>query len=75
MEVKWELLKKLAMADRVATTTDCWAALTAESYMTITYHYIGEDWQVNSAVLLTESLPGRHMANALAEKLIKAVQQ
>lgn len=75
MEVKRELLKKLSIAVRVAITTDCWTALTAESYITITCHFIGEDWQVNSAVLLTESLPGRHTADTLAEKLNEAVQQ
>ncbi|XP_074551363.1 E3 SUMO-protein ligase ZBED1-like [Halichoeres trimaculatus] len=75
VEVKWELLKKLSIAVRVAITTDCWTALTAESYITITCHYIGEDWQVKSVVLLTESLPGRHTADKLAEKLNEAVQQ
>ncbi|KAK0137429.1 Zinc finger BED domain-containing protein 1 [Merluccius polli] len=74
-ERKEELFKKLATAESVALTTDCWTALTAESYITITCHYIGDDWEMNSAVLLTESLPGRHTADCLAEKLNGAVEQ
>ncbi|KAK0154193.1 Zinc finger BED domain-containing protein 1 [Merluccius polli] len=41
-ERKEELFKKLATAESVALTTDCWTALTAESYITITCHYIGD---------------------------------
>ncbi|KAK0151805.1 Zinc finger BED domain-containing protein 1 [Merluccius polli] len=73
-ERKEELFKSLATAESVALTTDCWTALTAESYITITCHYIGDDWEMNSAVLLTESLPGRHTADCLAEKLNGAVE-
>ena len=57
-ERKQELLNKLATAAKVTITSDCWTALTAESYITITCHYICDNWQMNSAVLLTESLPG-----------------
>ncbi|KAK0143929.1 Zinc finger BED domain-containing protein 1 [Merluccius polli] len=70
-ERKEELFKKLATAE------NCWTALTAESYLTIctVCHYIGGDWEMNSAVLLTESLPGRHTADCLAEKSNGAVEQ
>ena len=74
-ERKQELLKELSTAERVAQTTDCWTALTAESYITITCHYISDDWQMNSAVLLTESQPGRHTADHLAEKMNGAGEQ
>lgn len=75
-ESKQHLLKKLALAsDMVAITTDCWTALNTESYITITAHFIGEDWQIASAVLVTESLPSRHTADVLAEKLNDSVAQ
>ena len=44
-ERKQELLKELCTAEKVALTTDCWTALTAESYITITCHYISDDSQ------------------------------
>ncbi|XP_075325281.1 E3 SUMO-protein ligase ZBED1-like [Odontesthes bonariensis] len=71
-EKKAELKEKLASAD-VALTTDCWTALTTESYITVTCHYIEEDWQVKSAVLLTESFSDKHTADNLAEKLKESV--
>ena len=65
----------MSTTERVALTTDCWTALTAESYITITCHYISDDWQMNAAVLLTESLPGRHTVDNLPEKMNEAVEQ
>ncbi len=70
-ERRQELLKKLATVEEVALTTDCWTALTVENYLTITFHYISDDWQTKFAVLLTESLSDQHTANRLAEKMIK----
>lgn len=58
----------------MAITTDCWTALTTESYVTITCHYIDEYWKVNSAVLFTQSMPGRHTADNLTAKLVDAVE-
>ncbi|XP_077081895.1 E3 SUMO-protein ligase ZBED1-like [Siphateles boraxobius] len=73
-ERKKSLKSQLESTKCVALTTDCWTALTTESYITITCHYIDEDWQVNSAVLLTQSMPSRHTAENLAAKLIDAVE-
>lgn len=42
--------------------------------MTFTSHYITEDWRVTTVVLLTRSLPGRHTADHLTEKLKEAVE-
>ena len=69
---KAELKIQLATAN-VALTTDCWTSLTTESYITVTCHYIEPDWQLMSAVLLTESMPVRHTADNLADKLNQAV--
>ena len=70
---KTELKTQLSAAN-VALTTDCWTALTTESYITMTCHYIENDWQLKSAVLLTESLSERHTADNLADKLNQAVE-
>ena len=68
------LKEQLTTVGNVALTTDCWTALTTESYITITFHYIDKDWQIKSAVLLTQHLSDRHTAENLAEKLNSAVQ-
>lgn len=48
-----------------AITMDCWTALTTECYITVTCHYINEDWQ---------SLSCRHTAENLTAKLVDAVE-
>ena len=58
-EKKAEFKRKLATVD-IALTADCRTALTTESYITVTCHYIEEDWQVKSAVLLTEFFRETH---------------
>lgn len=55
-------------------TTDCWTALTAGVYITVTCPFINEAWYLKSRVLLTEAIPVRHTAQNLAEKLNKAVR-
>ncbi|XP_048054650.1 E3 SUMO-protein ligase ZBED1-like [Megalobrama amblycephala] len=73
-ERKKTLKSQLESTKFVSLTTDCWTALTTESYITITCHYIDEDWQIHSAVLLTQSMPSRHTAENLSAKLIDAVE-
>lgn len=59
--------------ETVALTTDCWTALTTESYITVTCHYADKDWKLKSAVLHTASMPERHTADNLADKLNQVV--
>ena len=67
---------QLAGAKYAGLTTKCWTAFTMESfyYVTITCHYVHEDWLVKLAVLLTQSMPGRHTADNLTPKLTDAVE-
>ena len=73
-EKKGELKSHMRDAGCVAITTDCWTALTTESYLTITAHTIDDEWNVRSFVLLTQSMPNRHTADNLAAKLNEAVE-
>ncbi|XP_074869271.1 E3 SUMO-protein ligase ZBED1-like isoform X2 [Carettochelys insculpta] len=60
------LREQLDKASKVALTADCWTVLPAESYVTVTCHYI-ENWEWRSAVLQTIRLPEREPAAHLAE--------
>lgn len=70
---KKDELKTMLTTETVALTTDCWTALTTESYITVTCHYADKDWKLKSAVLLTASMPERHTADNLADKLNQVV--
>lgn len=55
----------------LAITSDCWTSLASESYISVTCHFIDENFQLKNAILHTKKLDSRHtgenMANALSE--------
>uniref|UniRef100_H3AF17 HAT C-terminal dimerisation domain-containing protein n=1 Tax=Latimeria chalumnae TaxID=7897 RepID=H3AF17_LATCH len=63
----------LAIAEKVAITTDLWTALNTESYVTITCHFIRR-WKMESVVLQTRAMPERHTAENLADMLNTAAE-
>lgn len=69
-----KLKSTLATVDFVAITSDSWTALTTESYVTITCHFIA-DTKVNSYVLQTRAMEERHSAANLADYLKTSVEQ
>ncbi len=69
-----ELRSQLASVGKIALTTDSRTALTTESYITITCHYI-VNWETHSAVLQTNAMPERHTAENLANTLSTAMDQ
>ena len=68
-----ELRKTLANVEKVALTTDAWTALTTESYVTVTCHYV-LNWEMKSVVLQTRAMPERHTAENLASVLKNATE-
>ena len=69
-----DLRRSLSTVSKVSITTDGWTALTTESYVTITCHYIDSEWEMKSAVLQTRATPERHTAEHLAEGLRSATE-
>ncbi len=49
-----------------ATTTDLWSSRTSEPYMSLTIHYIDEDWGLQSRCLQTAYFPDDHTADILS---------
>ena len=68
-EKREQLKAHLVTAKKVATTTDAWTSLTTESYVTVTCHYVGDDWDLKTAVLETRSSDERHAAENIAAHL------
>lgn len=70
-ETKAKVMESMCKARRVAITSDAWTSVATESYVTITSHYISEDWKIVSHVLQTravyESHTGAHMARLLLD--------
>ena len=55
-EKKAELISQLKEKD-VAFTTDLWTSHGKQAYITVTYHYINDDWMMTSGVLATKHMP------------------
>ena len=39
--------------EAMAITTDIWTSLTNESYISVTLHYISNEWELSSVILNT----------------------
>ena len=50
----------------MAITTDGWTARTNDSYVTITAHFIDDEWKYHSFVLSTLTMSEKHTAENLA---------
>ena len=66
---KVKLLDKLKQVDHVSVTTDCWTSRTVDPYMTVTVHFVDQNWQINSRVLSTTKVEGSHTGEKIADEL------
>lgn len=74
-ETKVKIMASMSRAHRVAVTCDSWTSVTTESYVTITAHYISEDWTILSHVLQTRAVYKYHTGAHLAELLSYVVEE
>ncbi|XP_072568141.1 E3 SUMO-protein ligase ZBED1-like isoform X2 [Paramormyrops kingsleyae] len=74
-EVKLHVKTSLASAERVALTCDAWTSRATESYVTITSHYISDEWELVSHVLQTRAMHESHTGSNIAELLKTALEE
>ncbi len=65
----------LSKVDYCALTTDLWTSRTNLGYMTVTCHFITEEWHPQSAVLSTVNVTEAHTAVNLASALVKVTDE
>lgn len=71
-----ELKKELAdVKSNVALTTDIWSSSATEAYITVTLHYLNENWKLCSYVLETSEFSDRHTSANIAERLTEIASQ
>ncbi|KAL5233952.1 hypothetical protein ACI65C_001362 [Semiaphis heraclei] len=61
--------KELKDARSVSCTSDCWSSIAQESYITVTAHFIDDQWCPKSYTLTTHKLDDRHTASNLSNQL------
>jgi zinc finger BED domain-containing protein 1 (E3 SUMO-protein ligase ZBED1) len=73
-EVGIEKLKViLSKYSPLALTTDSWTSCGLDSYVTVTAHFIDEDWKMVSCIMATRSMEEKHSAENLANRLFSTV--
>lgn len=75
LETKAQVMASMRQAHRVAITCDSWTSVATESYVTITAHYISEDWNILSHVRQTRAVYESHTGAHLAELLSHVVDE
>ena len=55
----------------IALMTDIWTSVAAQSYITVTAHFISSNWELKTCLLQTTNFPENHIADSICEKLYK----
>ena len=58
--MKRKLQESFRLCDNLALTSDIWTSRATQAYVTVTAHYISEDWKIQSYVLCTCEKPEMH---------------
>lgn len=58
-------------ASSVVLTSDMWAARTTEAYLTVTGHFINQNWQMQACTMETMHVAVQHIADKISELLTK----
>ena len=55
--------------EAMVMTTDIWTSLTNESYISVTLHYISNDWELSSFILDTAVFLGHRTGVLIAQNV------
>ena len=61
--------EELSNCTSIAYTTDFWTSMANDSYITITAHFVDENWDLQERLLLTRAVQGSHNADHVADML------
>ncbi|XP_017327177.1 E3 SUMO-protein ligase ZBED1-like [Ictalurus punctatus] len=65
-EVRERVQEQLKSGSYFATTADLWSSRTSEPYLSLTVHFIDQDWKLVSLCLQTVYFPEDHTGEAIA---------
>jgi len=68
------LFLSCAKSTGVALTTDMWTSRAMEGYITVTCHFVNEEWQGVSYVLATAGFVQSHTAVNIANRLVEITE-
>lgn len=75
-DTKCILIKQIVDSkSRISITTYCWTSLNADSFITITGHFIDSEWNLKSVVLCTQYVEVAHTGANLAQIIDEAIAE
>ncbi|XP_067257290.1 E3 SUMO-protein ligase ZBED1-like [Chanodichthys erythropterus] len=72
-EVRERVEEQLKSVSYFATTADLWSSRTSQPYLSLTVHFIDQDWKLVSLCLQTVYFPEDHTGEAIAGGLMDAL--
>ena len=68
-EVKQQVKEKLEKAKFISLTTDTWTGCHNRGYISLSSHFVGDDWQMHHHCLQTQEVVSSYTAQNLAEQM------
>ncbi|KAJ8754998.1 hypothetical protein K2173_015510 [Erythroxylum novogranatense] len=75
---KEKVKTKLALErvhSRICLTSDVWTSSTSEGYISLTSHYVDENWVLQSKIINFCHIPPPHSGNVLSEKVYGFIKE
>ncbi|XP_071344173.1 E3 SUMO-protein ligase ZBED1-like [Trachinotus anak] len=69
LKCKESVQQEILSAKYFATTSDLWSSRTSEPYISLTIHFIDEEWNLRTRCLETADFPDDHTGEVIAEGL------
>ncbi|CAH1113857.1 unnamed protein product [Psylliodes chrysocephalus] len=57
-----------------AITTDCWTSISTESYISVTCHFIDQNYDLKTAILAVKQMTSNHTSQNMADALVEVFQ-
>lgn len=68
-DLRTKIRGELRKVKKLSLTTDIWTSISQCSYISVTVHYVNENWQMKSYLLATEEFSESHTGLNIAVKL------
>lgn len=72
-QLREKIKKEVSALPYYATTTDLWSSRTMEPYLSLTIHYINDDFEIKNHCLQTSFFPEDHTGEVIAQGLAEAL--
>ncbi|XP_041109696.1 E3 SUMO-protein ligase ZBED1-like [Polyodon spathula] len=74
-EEKQTLREKLANQVGMAFTLDLWVSVATEAYVTVTTHFLDENWELNNCILATKEVEEQHTGLNISTEIRKLLTE